>query len=478
MGKGIIYIMVSRFIWILSGFVIHISLGRFLGPKLYGIFGVILSLMSVIFIIVGHGIRQAITKFSASDLTVAGAIKTIGLKIQILFSLIIGTAFFCFSGPIATLLGDSTLTNYIKLSALTIPPTAIIFVYIGSLEGLKQFKESATISIVYAFAKMIFVILLVLLGLKVYGAIIGMILSVVFATLLGSFFCRGQSNEGYFELAVLIKFAVPISLFFIAIAILSHIDILFAKSLLGDDTKIGYYTSAQALSKVVYFFFAAFSVVLLPSISSATANNDVELIKKYVKQSLRYMVMLLIPTSLIISATSGKLINLFYSSDYVAAAYPLSILVFGISFLSITLALSTIMQGYGTPKTPLVIFSILVPLDVCLLLLLIPRLELIGAALATSVTCLVGLVISCIFIYKEFKTLLSISSLVKIILASTIVYLIALKLSFPGFLLPFYYFGLLILYFLILLIFREINGEDMFMVKKMLFSFHNRRLES
>ncbi len=475
MAKGIIYIMLSRFIWILSGFTIHIVLGRFWGPKLYGIYGIILSLISVNFIILGNGIRQAITKFIASDLTLAGAIKTTGLKIQIIFSLAIGTALFCFSGSIASLLGDSTLTNYIRLSALTIPPTAMVAVYIGSLEGTKQFKQSAIISMIYSFLKMTFIVLPVLFGLKVYGAIIGLILSVLFATLVAGYFCRGQLNDGYFAPAVLIKFAVPVTLFFIAIALLMHIDILIVKSILADDTKVGYYTSAQNVSRVVYFLFAAFSIVLLPSISNSIANNDLQLTKKYINHSLRYMLMLLAPIALIMSATSRQLITLLYSTAYVEAAYPLSILVFGISFLSITLALSTIMQGCGNPKRPLAIFSILVPLDVCLLLLLIPRLELLGAALATSITCFTGTVISCIYIYKQFKTLLSISSLLKITLASSVTYIVAKNVSFSAALLPIYYPILFFLYFLILFILKEINSEDTCFIKDIFTTFRRKQ---
>ena len=56
MGKGILYIMMSRVIWILSGFAIHVGLGRFLGPKLYGVFGIILSLSGFLLLIYNSGL--------------------------------------------------------------------------------------------------------------------------------------------------------------------------------------------------------------------------------------------------------------------------------------------------------------------------------------------------------------------------------------------------------------------------------------
>jgi len=469
--------MTSKIIWVVSGFAVHVGLGRFLGPKLYGIFGVILSVVSITYLILASGIRQATTKYTASNPELAGVIKNTGLKIQILFSLALTMVLVSLSKPIAMLLNDETLSNFIRLSALTIPFTGVLFVYIGSLEGIKRFGKSATISMTYASLKVIFVFLLVLFGLKVYGAIIGLILAVFFAALVGGYFCRGQSNEGHFSSAVLIKFGFPVLLFFIVLALLLHIDVLFVRSILNDNIRTGFYTSARALSQVIYFVFAAFSVVLLPSISSAIASSNLRLTKRYINHSLRYMLMLLIPTALMISATSANFVTLFYGRAYIAAAYPLSILVFGMSFLVVTLALSTIMQGYGKPRTPLTILSILVPVNVCLHLLMIPRFQLLGAALATSITCFIGLAISCTYIYKEFKTLLSLNSLFKIILASVVVYLIALRISFSHFLLPIYYVGLFSLYFFVLFILKEINYEDMSFLKEILSSPFRKQAE-
>jgi len=467
MRRGFLYLLISRLVWVASGFTIHIGLGRYLGPDLYGIFGITLSLISITYILFGSGIRQAVSKYIASEVCQAGAITRTGLRIQVVFAFVMTLVLLGLSGPISGLLGDERLSNLIKLSALTILPTGILFVYSGALEGVKQFGKSATISITYALLKILFVFLLVLLGFEVYGAVSGLILAIFFAALMGGYLCRGEASAGSFDSVVLIRFAVPVAAFFVAIALLMHIDILFAKSIMGDDMKIGFYTSAQALARVIYFVFAAFSVVLLPSISSATAKNDVELIQKHLKQSLRYMLILLVPTTLIISATSRELINLFYSSAYVSAAHPLRILVFGFAFLSVTLALSTIMQGYGAPRTPLVILLILIPLDSCLQVILISRFGLSGAALATTLTCLTGMVISCVWVYRLFGTLVEVRSMVNILFASAIVYLVALRFCLGGLFLPLCYLGLFVMYFGILLMIKEITKEDVSFIRSL-----------
>jgi stage V sporulation protein B len=375
------------------------------------------------------------------------------------------------SDLIAVLLGDSTLSSLIKLSALTIPPCGILFILIGSLEGLGKFGKSATIAVVYSTLRVIFVVLLVYYGLEIYGAIIGLVLAVFFSALVSAFFCRGQDFEGEVDTFLLIKFAFPVLLFYVGNSLIMNIDMLFTKSYIISESKIGFYASAQTLSRAIFFSFSAFSAVLLPSISAAIANNDLDLIKRKIKQTLRYMLMFLLPICFIISATSKQFITLFYGTSYVDAAYPLSILIFGISFLSITLSLSAIIQGYGAPKIPLAIFLILVPIDIGLLLYLIPKLELLGAALATSITCFTGLIITCIYIYWKFNALFKISSFLKISFASFFTYLIAMKFSASGIFLLIFYLSLFTIYILILFILREINNEDISFFKGILQKF-------
>ena len=85
---------------------------------------------------------------------------------------------------------------------------------------------------------------------------------------------------------------------------LMNIDLLFVKAMVIDNAKTGFYTSATTLARTPYFIFIALSATLLPSISKSIANNDFKLTNKYINQSLRYLLLLLIPGTLLVSATS------------------------------------------------------------------------------------------------------------------------------------------------------------------------------
>ncbi|RKY02660.1 hypothetical protein DRP77_07530, partial [Candidatus Poribacteria bacterium] len=278
----------------------------------------------------------------------------------------------------------------------------------------------------------------------------------------------GFEGKGDFSSGALMRFAVPVSLFFMATALLMHIDILFVKLLLGGSEQAGFYASAQALSRPIYFVFGVFGVILLPSISKAMADGDLWLARRYISRSLRYMAMLLLPLAFLISASSDELIALFYDRSFAPASFPLSILVFGIAFLSMSLALSAIIQGYGRPGVPLIILLCSVSLNICLLLTLTPLLRLPGAALATTATCLANMIALSIYVHSKFKALPSPTSLFRITLSSSILFPIAAGVIRSGALLLPGCVGLLGFYILTLRTLGEVRGEDLIFIRGML----------
>ena len=196
--------------------------------------------------------------------------------------------------------------------------------------------------------------------------------------------------------------------------------------------------------------------------------NDLKLTASYINQSMRYMLMLLVPGVLLISATSSDLVSLAYSSRYIEAANPLSVLVFGLAFLAVFLVLAHIIMGGGKPS---VVFGIALPLvaiDIALNIVLIPRYGLVGAAWATTITALIGMTVAAIYVFRHFKALVSARSVIKICLASLAIYAIALQVSLSPFFLPLIYVGLFAVYFGLLLLMKEFSKEDVETFKRII----------
>ena len=469
MGKGTIYLMVTNVIFLISGYAIHFGLGRYLGPELYGTFGVIIALLTISETLLLRGMREAVTKFTSEDEKSASSIKNKALEIQTVFSLLVFIFLISLAPLIADKLNDQSLVDYIRLLAFIIPVMGLYSVYAGHLTGIRAFGKQAKTGVVYSLTKVFAVFALVFIGLKINGAILGYLIAALIGMLVAKHYCVFKTvTKNDFRTSKLIKFAVPLIIYSIGFVLLMNIDLLFVKAMLVDNAKTGFYTSATTLARTPYFIFIALSATLLPSISKSTANNDFKLTNKYINQSLRYLLLLLIPGAFLVSATSKNLISLVYTAKYINAAPSLSILIFGLTFLSVFVILTTIITASGKPKVSMIVALMLVPIDIVLNLTLIPIYELKGAALATTITAFIGLVIAASYVFKGFGALVSPISFVRISVASLIIYFVAISYPLSGVLLVANYMLLFSVYLGLLWVSKEINKEDIEVVKNMI----------
>ena len=67
LSKGAFYLTFSTIIFVLSGYLINVILGRQLGPSSYGIYGIIITLMTTINLTQVSGLPQAVAKYIAEE---------------------------------------------------------------------------------------------------------------------------------------------------------------------------------------------------------------------------------------------------------------------------------------------------------------------------------------------------------------------------------------------------------------------------
>jgi O-antigen/teichoic acid export membrane protein len=343
-------------------------------------------------------------------------------------------------------------------------------IYLGSLNGARFFGKQAFSVIVHSGVKLLVIFTIILLGFKVKGVIFGLILSAVIATFVARNYCQYDKRDEVFEAKRFLAFAVSMIIYVFCISSITNVDLLFVKSLLKSNEATGLYTAAANVAKLPVIFFSSFGTVLFPSISAAISRNNMELFEKYVHQALRYVLLGLVPLTFIISSSAKEVIEILYTANFSGAIIPLSILVFGISFSVLLSLLATVVIGSGSPRVAMSIALILLPLDVALNLFLIPGYGLAGAATATTLTFLAGSVVLGLYIYTRFKILMNVSSFLKILFASTVIYALSLKLPFQGLWIIVEFILLLIVYAFILLILKEVSKKDIKMFRDIFLS--------
>jgi stage V sporulation protein B len=476
--KASLWLTLAELTFNLSGYVIHAFLGRFLGPAEYGRFSLVITLTTMIVILIGRGVPIAMSKYLSEFLDDKGRILTIKRRatfIQIVLVTIITLLYFFLAPVFAKLLGDESLTPLFRISSLIIPTFALASFYIYYFNGLQEFGKQSLLKFIRSIAKVVFII-----GLGYYfktaGAIVGQALAPL-SVFIAAYILDPlrkykkkrniESKESANLTKKLLNFAWPIILFMLFYELMITIDLYLIKALLGSDSQTGIYNSALTVGRIPYYAFYFLTIILLPKISQSTAKGVTKETKTIMQKTFRFLFMFLIPIITLLSFFSYSAINFFYGSKYLSAGPALSVLAFGLGFLTVFYILTFVLNGAGRNKAPLVIAFIGAILNAILNYIFIKNWGLVGSAWATTITAFIIMTIGLIYASKKITSFIKPVALLKYIIASFIIYKLAnIFFSQGKFIFILWSAILFVVYLIILIIIRELKKEDwQFLVK-------------
>ena len=472
LAKGTFLIMTSELFFILSNYLIHIFIARKLGVESYGIFGLLLSLFMINRAFLNTGVSRATSKFIAEDPNKSKIIFFASRTIQLWMAIGFMAMYIIFAPLLARLLQDVSLTYYIMFIGVMILPLAMLSLYTsGIMNGLRLFREQALIKGGYPLLRVLFTIVFILLGGGIFGALLAYFIAIILGLVWSIYLLREHMNsdkneDNFFLRKKIFLFALPVAFSALCFSLFRNVNTLLIKSLLDDNVAVGLYTAANTISTIPYFILISLSLTLTPSISNATAKGNVVLVRKYITQSTRYILLLLVPGTLLLSATSGEVLRFFYSNSYVSAAPVLSVLAIGSAFLTLFTIFTSITTGGGKPWIEMSLNFFLILLLGVFNFVLIPMYGLIGSSYAVLLTAILAFGIIAFIVYKKYGTIGDIFSVMRIIGVSLVLYVIASWWQMSGWFLFVQYLVLGVFYVLLLYLFREFGQEDWDLVKR------------
>lgn len=477
LARSTVWLIISELIFNLSGYIIHSFVGRILGPADYGRYGLVVTLTTMVIILVGNGIPTAMAKYISEIFeTNPRMVLVIKRKAIYLQSILISTItliFFLCAPLIATALGDQTLTNLFRISTLIIPAFASASFYFSYYTGLHKFNIQSILKTLRSLIKVLAIIGLAI-AWRVPGSIVGYAVA-AFSVFLIAFGldqlkytkqlkkaakAHNLSLESDFDTKKLITYAWQVILFFLAYELLISIDLYLVKGILHNDYLTGIYNAALTVGRIPYYIFYALTIMLLPVISKTTSENNHSETNKVISQSMRLMTILLIPSVILMSQFARPIIKLFYSTKYIDAAYPMSILAYGVGFLTIFYVMSFVLNGAGKTKIPMWISIFGVSVNTILNYFLIKQYGLTGSAVATTITSFMVMLMIMFYLKKDFGSILSSKSLAKMLFAGLIMYLASGLFSKGEFIFLIWCAFLLVGYLFILYLLKEITPAD------------------
>ena len=154
-AKGAVFISIAKIYFMLSGFVQQVLLTRFLGLADYGAFAVVNNVISIVNNTVVQATIQAVSKFTAENDARAEAVQRAGVRMQVVLGAALALALFWGAPFVAAFVHAERYTTALRIAALIPFLYAVYAVFVGSANGLRQFRTQATFDIGFSTSKTI-----------------------------------------------------------------------------------------------------------------------------------------------------------------------------------------------------------------------------------------------------------------------------------------------------------------------------------
>jgi stage V sporulation protein B len=378
LGQSALATTVASGLFVTAGYVINVVLGRALGPTDYGLFGVVIGLLTVINALQMAGIPQAVARLTAQGTEAAPNLLLTGGVLQLGLGLLLSAALYVGAAPLALLFGDDRLDELFRLAAFALPAYALFSLLWGSAGGRGLYLHQAAMLSVNATAKAIFAVGLGLL-MSVPGAIIGYLLGPLVGSAAYKF--RGLASARWAPPWPMLRLSAPLLLLTTLSMALLYIDLFLVKALVADAAEAGHYTAAQNIARVPYFLLAGFTAMMLPAVArAAESGGDV---RQVVHQALRFGLVIIAPFVALLTGAAEETVRLLYGQDYVPAATAVRVLAPATALFALAALLASVLSGLGRAGRASAAIGSGLAVSFCVSIILIPGLGIVGAGLGT-----------------------------------------------------------------------------------------------
>lgn len=171
---------------------------------------------------------------------------------------------------------------------------------------------------------------------------------------------------------------------------------------------------ASTLINLPQVLSVAISMSLVPAISNANARGDRREIQSITSSGIRITLLIGLPCAFGLYVLATPIIALLYYKNDMATIINtgnlLSVLSFGVIFLTLVQALSSILQGLGKPIIPAInlLFGAVFKIILSYTLTVIPKININGAAISTVVAYATAAILDLISVRKHANIKLSI----------------------------------------------------------------------
>ena len=420
--KNSFILVIGNLLFRVGGYINRLLMSRMLGPEGYGLYGLTLPFQGIFQILSAGGLPPAISKYVAEynakdEKALTRQVIYTATKFMVLMAILLSIILLFSSDFIANEIFHKPLVVWpLRAVSLITPFSVIVGAMRGAFQGVYKNEYTVYNRMAEQLATIVFAVVFVYCGLYAMGAVLGgafgFIVSAITAVLLYKkyispmFYSEDSLDLSLKEelklLWMLICFAVPVAITALSeMAIYDVGTLVIGVFMLSRD--VGFYNSADPISRIPLVISLSISTVLLPATAEAYVLKNQKLLQEYVVDCLRYCILTVIPMCVIISMFSMPIIQLLFGEVYTPGSGVLGILVIGMSFYSIYMISSSILQGTGNPRLPMYILLLGTVVNIALNAVFVNVMGIIGAAIATTITTGILMIVIMLFVIKTTK---------------------------------------------------------------------------
>lgn len=495
-GRGVVSITASKLYFIIASYTVFLALPRLLGtPEAFGLYATTISIVSILNNVLIQGTIQTVSKRVSERMQRAPAVLRQALKLQLVIGGLCGGALFLLA-PLVAEYGvlDRKMGPLLRITAAVVFSYSVYAALVGSLNGRHLFQRQAALDMTFTTLRTGGILGAAALGLGVVGAISGYAWASAVLLLVALFVVGIGKPGGNIPWKLWFGFMVPLWLYHLSINLTLQVDLIVLKrtvtaiSMASSALQAGaaqeaaqiasryagFYRAAQTFAFVPYQLILSVAFVVFPMVSRAMGEDDLETARRYIRQSMRFSLLVLLAVAAPLAGASRGVMRLAYPDAYLAGAGALAILSLGVVCFALFVVGATALSGGGHPGTAAKIGGATVAIIVAANLGLLHAVgvgerTLAAAATGTSIGMAVALLATGATVYRRFGAFIPLSTALRAAVAGGAGFAAAFLIphqSRPAALLALVAGGLC--YLAVLFLLREIGSRDLDLLRRML----------
>lgn len=404
LAKTSIFVFITIAISKLLTYAYKIIIARSFGPEIYGLFSLALVILGFFTTVASLGLPEGLIRYIPYYRGKGEQQKVKFLLRKTLFLLtvsgiIAGILLFVSADFIAQTFNDAALSEYLKVLSIAIPFTIVGQVFLSFLRALQYVGVySFLMNIFQNLSKVVLLFLLLMLGMEAAALSYSYLISFVLLLMLAYLFSRKQLAEAfaYADLAQheqqktarhVYSYSWPL-IFVGTLYILFYWTDSLIIAYFEDPTAVGIYNAAVTIVSLFAIAPELFIRLFSPVISGKLSQGKNSLIRTLTQQVSKWIYLLNLPVFVMLFFFPGAAINLIFDAAFLGAENSLRILAISglaIGFMSLFTELINLKGHSKSILKALLFFNMI---NFVLAAILVPRIGLEGAAIATTVTSL------------------------------------------------------------------------------------------